>query len=235
MSSGKILALKKKTSTPLSSKQRPTWRCHSRGISRKKSVVQDRFERRYGGGVGHVDPTGKFTLIFESDSSDPYGATAYRFFERPIVESSEDSLFGMTFNFKNLFPEKFTNVVTRGQNYSEQVAIRSGIYDFEVTDFRGDIAPLLEGGRAIGTLKPNSVQGGKTIADRIYIHVMNTGRKSFKETGSQGCLGFCGAPGDWDRFSEIYQKGDTGTVILLRAEELNNLFKNLTNPQGGAN
>ena len=162
------------------------------------------------------------TVIVETNSEDPYGSKAYRFFERPVIEKNKNG--EKEFSIKNallnltLVPEVFSDVVTRGvsEKYKEQVAIVSGIYEGEAVMYHKKLAFRLNEGEKIDTLAPNKVQGGKNEADRIYVHSMNR-NQSFDKTGSRGCLGLCGGElGNYKDYMANYKKGDTEKFLLIR-------------------
>jgi len=170
----------------------------------------------------NVDPNGLLTVAVETNRHDPYGTFAVRMFESkgPLLSrNAGDKL--PTVNWKNvkefLTPEVFPKMVTRGMNSSgQQVAIKSGLYNFKACNYHGHLALRVENGNAVKTEGPNSVHGGQNIADGIWIHRMNSDRTSFSETGSQGCLGFGVRSGQWEPFINQYDEGDENSLLLIR-------------------
>lgn len=176
----------------------------------------------------YIDPSGKITLAIEYNSSNPYGAIAVRIFEsKTPIFSRSDSGFPISVNLKSLkeflTPTTWDRWVTRGKNASgEEVAVGGGVYQFKIEQRknRAYFAPLLEGGKAINTLEPNSVQAGQNKADWIYIHMMNSYAKTLGKVGSEGCQGPPVAGGGWEKFIKTYERGDEGTYVLWRASPI---------------
>jgi hypothetical protein len=167
-----------------------------------------------------VDPDGEITIVFEINSNDPYGAIAFQIGEP-----------GARFNY-------FSKWVTRGVSQSgNEVAIKSGIYEYEIDYFKiFEIdTPRLYGtlnnhptkgkiGGRIPTIGPN-YGNPKNSADGIRIHKMRekpiTSKKHGNKiyVGSEGCNGPAGER-EFKKYMGEKSKGYKGTYVLIRLKEI---------------
>ncbi len=158
-------------------------------------------------------------IVIEKDSKNPYGATAY------VKNQTNGDIMA------------FERFVTRGVNVKNgnvrEIAIREGIYKYDFTRPYGikakpypQIKNPIDNTDKIPTLTPNQAQNGKSYADLVYSHPMNSNAKSITEitnqdksaTGSAACIG----PGkNQQDFRDIFNQKEQqkeGKLILIRPD-----------------